>query len=260
MTFISIGVTNQAKTRFQPGIWLWLFTGFFLPLFLLLGNWQLNRAYEKEQLLTKAEELPLPLAQVNWREVTVNQRAIVSGRFLASPIIYMDNKIYNGQVGYEIFALLSTSDGALALSLGWLAGSPERSELPMVALPITITDALVMVRNAPKNALFDVAANEQRAQQPDIWVSQSLTADWLSQISGQTVLGFAQLLASDRLGVGPNIWQATVMTPTRHRAYAWQWFAMALALAAMFVYAGLRPDRAVSRITTKTEIAHDNDE
>jgi cytochrome oxidase assembly protein ShyY1 len=169
-----MGVTNQdPPVVFQPGKWLWLFTGFFLPLFLLLGVWQLNRAEEKEQLLAMAAHNPISLQQIDWADVPVNRPSLVTGRVLKSPLFLMDNKTHDGQAGYEVFALVNTTDGALAVSFGWVKGSLDRSQLPTLSLPDVLTAEPITLRQPPENAVFGVDANVRHAHQADIWITQA---------------------------------------------------------------------------------------
>lgn len=237
---MNIQAPRRIATRFKPGVLLSLFAGFFLPLFLLLGVWQLNRANEKEQWLAQSVAAPLAFNQVDWRNPPLYRQVEVSGYFAPQPLFLMDNKTYNGQFGYEVFSLLKTSKGHLAMSLGWVAGSPDRAVLPSFELPTELTRQSITLRAAPTNPLFGAETNLLHPTSKTIWITQSLTENWMSDATGQTVLGFAQLNNTEQFGVGPVIWQPSVMTPIRHRAYALQWFAMAIALLAMFVYAGFK--------------------
>jgi surfeit locus 1 family protein len=87
---------------------------------LLLGVWQLNRATEKEPLLARLQ-IEVPFDQ--WTENQPLSQTEVSGHFQRKPVFLTDNKTHNGQFGYEVFCLLSTGRGAVAVSLGWVAGS-----------------------------------------------------------------------------------------------------------------------------------------
>lgn len=211
----------------------------FLPLFVSLGVWQLNRATEKEQLLAQQAET-IELAQIEAGKVPLNQQSMITGRVPSTPVFLLDNKTRDGQFGYEVFALTQTAHGSVVLSLGWVAGSAERQQLPELNLPPAIVQQSITWRMPPTNAVLDEQANVRHADQPDVWIVQAMTLDWLHQQTGQRPLGFAQLNDAEAVGVGPVIWQPSVMTPTKHRAYAVQWFAMALALLGMFLYAGFR--------------------
>ncbi|WP_320822079.1 SURF1 family protein [Reinekea sp.] len=226
--------------RFQPGLWLWLFTACLLPSFIALGIWQLNRGADNSQLLALGQADVLTLDQIDWQDVPLYRDVRVSGQFSVPMVFLLDNQTLSGQFGYEVWSLMSTPVGNLALSLGWVAGDYDRSVLPSIELPQNVTEARVTLRPAPKNALFDVDSNLAQANATDRWVVQGLSTDWLEQQLGTPVLAFGQLLDSTEQGLGPNIWQASVMTPAKHLAYAIQWFSMAVVLLCMFLYAGFK--------------------
>lgn len=218
---------------------LWVFTAFFLPLFLSLGFWQLNRAVEKEQLLSATALSPLPLSEIDWQSPPLLRTFSLTGRVQSQTIFLLDNKTLNGQFGYEAFGLVSTDDGDIAVSLGWLQGSADRNQLPAISLPVALSNAAMVIRQPPTNPLFDVDTNYPHETDENVWIAQSLTTSWLESFSQNNVLGFAQLQRAEEFGVGPVVWQPVTMSPEKHRSYALQWFCMAAALFGMFLYAGL---------------------
>jgi cytochrome oxidase assembly protein ShyY1 len=226
------------QRRFKPGVLLWVFTAFFLPLFVSLGVWQLNRANEKEQLLQAESLTPMAFEQIDWQSPPLLRTFELSGKVQTNTIFLLDNKTRDGLFGYEAFALVSTDRGDIALSLGWLKGSADRNELPVVNLPIALSAAAVTIRQAPTNPLFGVEANYGHPNDKRIWITQTLTTDWLQPFAENKVLGFGQLQLAEELGLGPVVWQPVNMSPEKHRSYAMQWFGMAAALLGMFLYAG----------------------
>jgi cytochrome oxidase assembly protein ShyY1 len=226
--------------RFQPGLWLWVFTACLLPLFIVLGGWQLTRAADKAQLLDLGEAEVLIFDQIDWQAIPLYRDVLVTGQFSQPMVFLLDNQTLAGQFGYEIWSVVNTSAGHLAVSLGWLAGDYDRSQLPLIKLPVGLSAGRVTLRPAPKNALFDVDSNLAQPGATDRWVVQGLTTDWLEAHLGVPVIGFGQLIDSAEQGLGPNIWQPSVMTRAKHLAYAIQWFSMAVVLLCMFLYAGFK--------------------
>ena len=185
-----------------------------------------------------------PIEAIDWQVPPLYSEVMLTSTGMADPIFLLDNKTYSGQVGYEVFQLHNSENGILAVSLGWVAGSADRRQLPTMVLPTSLQTQKVTVRPAPTNPLFGVDANSQHDADARIWIVQSLSTDWLSQISNKAVVGFVQLNDSEAFGVGPVVWQASVMSPTKHRGYAFQWFRMAIALLGMFIYAGVKGGKA----------------
>jgi|TARA_B110000503_G_scaffold142637_1_gene240112 surfeit locus 1 family protein len=231
---------SKQPGRFQPGLWLWVFTACLLPLFIVLGSWQLTRAAQKSQLLALGQADVLTFDQVDWQAVPLYRDVVVTGQFSKRMVFLLDNQTRAGQFGYEAWSLVSTPAGHLAVSLGWLAGDYDRSQLPVIELPLGLASGRVTLRLAPKNALFDVDSNLDRPSAMNRWVVQGLSADWLEAQLGVPVIAFGQLVDSAEQGLGPNIWQPSVMTPAKHLAYAIQWFSMAVVLLCMFLYAGFK--------------------
>lgn len=203
-----------------------------MPVFLTLGVWQLNRAAEKEQWLGQADTKAQPL-QPN---LSLLQQVRFQGDAIRAPVFLLDNRTYQGRVGYELLAPMRHETGLYLVSYGWIAAPPARTELPDWQIPAGKLLASGLVRPWPENALLDSQDNVPHAQNQQVWIVQALDASWLSEILGEPVNGLIQLDESALLG--QPIWQPVSMTPAKHRGYALQWFAMAVALMGMFFYAG----------------------
>ena len=118
------------------------------------GFWQLDRADQKEDLmqdLTVNETLLSSSAQIL---VAENQRGTYRVRLpvvrdVREPLVFLDNRIQERVVGYEVFTRVSSTDGTIRLlvNLGWVPGSRLRSELPEVRVPesFVLKGALVPV-------------------------------------------------------------------------------------------------------------------
>ena len=211
-----------------------------MPLFIVLGSWQLNRAADKAQLLALGEADVLTFEQIDWQAIPLYRDVLVTGQFSQPMVFLLDNQTRAGQFGYEIWSVVSTSAGPLALSLGWLAGDYDRSQLPLIELPARLIAGRVTLRSAPRNALFDVDSNLDQPNASNRWVVQGLSRAWLEAQLGAPVIGFGHLVDSAEQGLGPSIWQPSVMTPAKHLAYGIQWFSMAVVLLCMFLYAGFK--------------------
>lgn len=227
-----LGIVN-----FRPGWLLTLFVGVFLPLFLVLGVWQLNRAEQKTQLLEQIEA-----GQQTVRTVPPNaepqayQRYRVPGRLDSEHIWLVDNRTHHGRVGYEVWAPLLTDDGWYLASLGWIAGGVSRQQLPAVSVPDGERAWLGQWR--PLSDAIVLAETPLTDRWPQ--VIQKIKPDAMAaRMEREPPQGLLQLEAGQP-GVGPVIWTPTVMSPQKHRGYALQWFAMATALALMYLYAGRR--------------------
>ncbi|WP_157719242.1 SURF1 family protein [Halopseudomonas salegens] len=228
--------------QFAPGWPLWLFTLGFLPVLISLGFWQLERAEEKRVLdrqLSAAQAQPAvplsslgPSAETDWRAVTLQ------GYFDPQLIWLLDNRIRGGVAGVEVLQILHLADSAepVLINRGWLAW-PDRSELPQIPTPeqLQFLHAEVL---PPVDSGFTLGDND--------------AAGWprlISRIELELMAEQAGLAdRPQRLRLrepGPASftldWPGLPTSASKHTGYAVQWFAMALALIALFVWAGLRP-------------------
>ena len=196
------------------------------------GFWQLDRADQKEDLmqdLTVNETLLSSSAQIL---VADNQRGTYRVRLpvvrdVREPLVFLDNRIQERVVGYEVFTRVSSTDGTIRLlvNLGWVPGSRLRSELPEVRVPesFVLKGALVPVT---ESYLMTGSQSESIGTHRRV---QSLT-DLLSKDTiGGMVLADG-LLAHNAAGPMPRL------GPEIHYGYATQWFLLAIVLIGMAGY------------------------
>jgi cytochrome oxidase assembly protein ShyY1 len=198
-----------------------------------LGIWQLDRGAQKQQLLHQwhqpATELLLPIV-VSQKY----QRVQVSGVFDQQRYFLLDNRTRDGQVGYEVLALLTLAKNkTLLVNLGWLAAGFDRSVLPEFAVPV----AQVTI----KGWLKQVERSYQLAN--DVWL-----AGWPKRIQQVELLRIEEAASSEFLQTVILLnetpltaklitdWKPVNMSAQKHFGYAIQWFLMAFTLVVMVVW------------------------
>lgn len=208
-------------------------------LFLYLGVWQLHRADYKEGLLrryaTSVSAAPQAFAGVAARPpVDAFPRVRVRGRYLLDRIYLLDNPHHDTLGGVEVFVPFE-ADGQASLLLvdaGFLPGdaSGTASALPaMPPLPSAET-TLQGLYVPPPPIGFEMGGNALARQTR--WPKNSIFLD-PAQIAAD--LGRPLLPRVLALDANPASGYIRVhaldlsMTPSRHRAYAFQWFSFALA-------------------------------
>lgn len=233
---------NSAQRRFAPGWPLWLFTLGFLPVLISLGFWQLDRAEEKrafDRQLAAAQAQPsVPLASLDspasaaWRSVTLQ------GYFDPKLIWLLDNRIRGGVAGVEVLQVLRQAGSAepVLINRGWLAWT-DRSELPQISTPEQ-PEFLYAEVLPPVESGFTLGDNNATG-----W-PRLISRIELDAMAEQAGLPGAPLLLRLREPGAASFtldWPGQPTSASKHTGYAVQWFAMALALIALFVWAGLRP-------------------
>ena len=234
--------------HFNPGLWPSL-AGLVLFLLLIrLGFWQLDRAEEKQALQTRYQDQisaePVNLGQaarhsgqaqhMYWR------RCILTGSYDPQVLYLLDNQVWRGVVGYQVFSRFVLPDGASVLvDRGWVAATGSRSEAPEIHTttePVTLTG---VAKPAPVSGIrlkSDVAeklgGNLVRVQRID-----------LAQIGAHNnwkLLPYVVRL--DPPATDGMSWNGTApgFGRERHLGYAFQWFALATTLLVIYIVVNMK--------------------
>ena len=211
-------------------------------LLLNLGFWQLDRASEKSALEARWEArsaLPavkpwtiLAGAETSNAEQWADRAVRWEARFRPQAYLLLDNRIYQGRVGYHLIALAEAEGLLIPVNLGWLPGDPSRRTLPEPVLSAepTVIEGRVFVPSG-KPLLMQTPAPPERLPA----VVQTLYWDqWsnsLSALTQQTVLPFEIRIRPDSPSALVAEWPVVNQSPSKHIGYALQWFAMAAVLA-----------------------------
>ena len=231
----------QSRFRFRPRLVTSLAAAFGIAATIALGNWQLQRAHGKEDLAARLDSLgrepavalsadEVKAADLLWRRVTVR------GRFEPRHAVFLDNRIRDGVAGYHVVMPLAIAGGPryVLVNRGWVAGARERGNLPSVATPsgtVEITGLAV----EPSRRFLELSTKVAEGQ---VW--QNLTLERYRQavpIALQPIV-IEQLSALDDGLV--REWNPPDLGVNTHYAYAFQWFAMALAIAVFYVVTHVR--------------------
>lgn len=207
-----------------------------------LGVWQLQRAEQKTnrlQLVEKAQQaanvglgLVIPSPENN-QDMPVN----FVGKADQERYFLLDNKIHQGRVGYQIIVPVNTQYGVVLANFGWVAATNSRQVLPDIKIDAQSQSFTGIVWLPSINALV-----KETAKLDGNWpkVIQAVDLNVLEQHYEQSFLPFVVKLSHTPNSKYIRVWQAVVMPPEKHIAYAVQWFLLALAAATIFVVAQLK--------------------
>ena len=193
------------------------------------GFWQLDRAYQKEELirvLTVGESLLTSGSDMLSQQVEsgTHQVQLTVYRDTATPLRFLDNRIQDRVAGYEVFTEATSSDGSVRVlvNLGWVPGPKRRDELPTIEIPtvfelkglwVPITDSYLMSESDT-----ETLGDAQRVQSLTDLIKTNL-------LSGMVLA--EGLLPRNANGPKPRL------GPETHYGYAIQWFLLALVLCGM---------------------------
>lgn len=228
---------------------LWALSLAIIAGFVRLGIWQVDRAHYKERLLAQSRQIvsdrkpdalyaatdaPAPATEADAYEWTLG-----SGHFLPLPAVRLDNQVRNGVPGIRIYRVFQP-DGArraILVELGWRA-LPSHIDIPAEPAPPAITQLRGLLAPPPVGGLK--LGPETIVPRPDgslllLRVNPDKIADALKLKNG---LAPRVLILDPTLRVGYKrdlkILSGT-LPPEAHRAYAVQWFGLAIALAVVSI-------------------------
>ncbi len=232
--------------QFRPGLWPSLATLAILPLLLWLGSWQLERANWKQALVDahaeRARQPAVPLATLGEDFSDAQYRTVLgAGRYDLEHQLLLDNRIHDGQAGYEVLTPLWLDSGMrILVNRGWVAAGPDRSRLPEVPGPAGTVMLTAAVKLPPEKTFRLDAVEEADHGWPR--VVQQIEMQQLQQYLGYEVLPVLLLLDKDDAHGFVRDWKPVYgVTPDKHRAYAMQWFTLALVL--VLIYIGVNTKR-----------------
>jgi len=226
-----------------------LFTMLVFSLLIKLGFWQIDRALEKEQRQQRISELSqqqaLSLTQVlalNGLQDGINDLPIkLTGEFDDDKVFLLDNQPDKGRFGYRVYQIIASSGNAVLINLGWVRGSIDRNVLP----EITAISGQYIINGHVREIEMGIQLQAQNLTNPT-WPLrvQQIELDKFSQLIGKKLLPFVVYLdKKESIGYKKN-WQPIVMPPEKHRAYAFQWFSLALAWISLMIWAAIKMSKS----------------
>ncbi len=209
-------------------------------LLLRLGFWQLERANEKQLHTVQMQEIVASKKAINLAQINLTSQKLewVNGRlfFLNKPIILLDNQRNEQQVGVTVYQLAhNDAKQEFLVELGWLAVSGNREfPKPEVLQGEHFVSGLLLPAPAAGFALGEAVSSLDEhtllATRIDIDALSKQLAKPLAarvlRIDPELDIGFERSLT-----VSSN-----TLSPEKHRAYAFQWFGLALAFLCLSLY------------------------
>jgi surfeit locus 1 family protein len=245
--------------EFRPSLWPTLATLILLPFLAGLGVWQLERAGWKQDIVDRhaararqpAVELQslLPVSpDSQYRTVTA------SGRYDLDHQLLLDNRLHQGRAGYHVLTpfRLAGRDATLLVNRGWVPVGASRAVLPELPGPAGEIRLTARVALPPEEIFRLDSAEEAGSGWPQ--VVQAIDIPALEQRLGHALLPLVLQLDADDAHGFVRDWKAVYgIPPDKHRAYAMQWFTLAVVLA--IIYIGVNT-RRTGRSGTGDEETH----
>lgn len=207
-----------------------------IALLVALGNWQMNRAVEKRQLQARFDAMgrqpavAVPSVRIEPGDILF-RKVEVSGEFVPEHVIYLDNKIHRGRVGYHVVMPLKIGNGPMRVLVnrGWAPAGPDRGVLPAVATPKGPVQIEGIAMAPPRNIL----ELSPQTVQGKVW--ENLVIERYARrvpFPIQPIVIEQSNAAPDRL---VREWEPPDTGVEKHQARALTWYALAFTVAVIYV-------------------------
>lgn len=246
-----------ARYEFSPPLWALPVFAAVLALLLALGVWQVRRGGDKAAIIAErvaaSKKPPVALlanGHIATGDAAAGRRVEVSGEYLPDRQLLLDNQVWKGEAGYEVWTPLRTSGGQLVMvDRGWVALGKDRRHPPNPAAPAGMQKVVGFWRHWPQPGIRLGQEVCPEGQWP-----RTVVYPEYPQVAcnyDETLLDGLLLLDPHAKGGFPRDWEYLGLPPMRHYGYAVQWFALAIALCAIFI--GVNTRKIRSSETRETE-------
>lgn len=228
------------KMRIKVKNWKLAVLAFLLmAVFTSLGFWQLARAQHKKMLLNSFTERtrldPLKTEALNedndWRFYRVK----LTGQFDNQHNLLLDNKIFHGRVGYEVYTPFYAQDLAapILVDRGFVPLGISRDVLPGINAIIGKVTISGMLNQAPGYLAFGQINESSNIAWP--MRVEFINLNQVGKLLNYPLFQYVLNLDAKDPAAYAMEWQIVTMGPERHMGYALQWFALAFTLLILFV-------------------------
>lgn len=238
-------MTIIAFNRYWVVRWPWVIINLVVVAILLgLSFWQWQRATEKSNTLARIADWQAQgaidlkgLALINSNEQD-GMHLDFNARWLAPMVWLVDNQIVDGRIGYDVLIAVedatSANSPALLLNLGWVAAPLQRDFLPSAYIPQELQVEGIF-RTRIKGVLLGT-----NIENKGVWPMriQQVDTETLSQYLQQPLIN--GLAYQEKNSPYQIHYRPVILPPERHKAYALQWFLLAVAVVVIALAASSR--------------------
>ncbi len=208
--------------------------------FVSLGNWQLQRARDKRDLLDAFDSgSAIPAARAAATANAANQYPRYTplsarGQFDTRHQFLLDNVVQHGQVGFYVWTplRLEGSNAAILINRGWFPLGPTRADIPPIEVDERPREISGLLDRLPEPGLR-LSGSGLSAEWPRVAVYPRI--DELRAVLDYPLYDYLLLLDAGADDGFVRDWRPQLLPPRRHVGYAVQWFAFATAVLALFL-------------------------
>lgn len=238
-----IKVIRLGNWEFRPRGWFALLAAIGIVATFLLGQWQTGRAAEKEALQNRLEQLgrePAMSVVAGGRgNADANdyllRRVQFRGRFEPRFAVFVDNRIHGGRPGFHVAmpVRISGSDRHVLVNRGWVATGGDR-KAPVVQTP----EGEVNIEGVAVPFSERYLELSTKVSEGNIW--QNLVQERYRQATGLDIMPFVvQQTGAQDDGLVRD-WPRPDLKRNTHLAYAFQWYALSLAIFLYYLFSHVK--------------------
>lgn len=226
---------------FKPSLLPSIVTALLLYLMISLGLWQLDRAEYKANLQsiieTRSQQPPISIDEVNTQAEQADwlyQPVTANGQYDNQHSLLLDNQVHNKQAGYHVYTPLKLSeDTAILVNRGWVKQTASRQQLPSVPVIEDIIRLDGYLSSEPYTGIS--LGNQQQAYANFPGIVQSIDLNTLQTKINYRLLPMILVISQPKQSAFTIQPIKINMNSDKHQAYAFQWFALCVALLVIYI-------------------------
>lgn len=190
----------------------------------------------------RTQKPAIALESVDWSrpDELAYLKVSVTGAYDNEHSYLLDNRTYQGRVGYELISPFTAQSGmTILVNRGWIAQGATRAVLPQIRR-VQGQVAIAATVYVPLEEPFLLSSTPESGQTTWPRVIQSIQVPQMERELDRTLAPYTIRLQEQSQGLEQSNWQTVNMAPEKHRGYAVQWFTMTFALLAMYIFFGFR--------------------
>jgi len=243
-------MSSKVSSFFKPSMIATVVLFLLATLFANLGLWQARRGAEKaatEQQFATAK--PLLLEQAIAQKSRFAQ-IDVSGHYDNKRHFLLDNQVWQGRAGVHVFTPFYTIEGTVIMvNRGWLPLSADRKTMPAIPTPQNRTALRGILNIFPVPGRILGPADQLCDTYWPQLVTYLNSADMSAVLNTPLAEWIVQLSDTEQAGFEGRDWQPVFLTSNKHKAYAFQWYALSGISIVLWIFNGIRRAREALKVS-----------
>lgn len=232
------------RYTFSPGVFTTIITVGFLYLMVSMALWQSGKAEYKEKLhdsiVARRDLAPIPISELpKETDKRLFLPVRLTGQFDPVHYFLLDNIVYNGRVGYDVYSPLRMVNGTTVLvNRGFVPQTGSRKDLPHISTPSGTVQIKGLLDKPPSKGFVLM----KHVNQSEGWPKVLQYVD-LKQIQGflnTRVFNMAVWLDAKDPNSYAEHQPALNLNSAMNSGYAFQWYAMAVALTGIYFFVNIK--------------------